>query len=398
MAVPQKNRCPRRAAFRGRPTRVPRLCQPCSMRPLFRTADTAVAPNSRLFRQPPASARRAAFTLVELLVVILIISMLVGLLIAAVMPAITTAKNAKVQLEIDQIAAKVSDYQSEHGNYPPSFALTDNGSTPAFEPEALIMRHVAQRWPRFIVDTPPGSGDGDFDYDDLEYLVALVTLPALHDLPAVTLDINGLDQAEALVFWLAGFPSRTIEIRTVGFSLNELNPFEGPGAQLQRTTRSFEFDPSRLVDRDEDGWWEYIPDTTAATGDMPPYVYFDSTSYNASVVAEENLASYPSEITGALRGPANTTLWGVCWPLLREEHPLATTPLGPPNWYNSDKFQIIYCGLDGAYSASGASRVYPPVDAAEMVYPDGPFQEEEMDNLSNMGEGVFADERDKHTH
>ena len=339
--------------------------------------------------------RRAAFTLVELLVVILIISMLVGLLIAAVMPAITTAKNAQVQLEIDQIAAKIADYRSENGNYPPSFALTDDTSTSGVvENEALVMRHVAQRWPRYLRDP---NADGTFDFLDFEEDVRLATDPAtqMNGL-AAPLEVDNLDQAEAIVFWLAGFPSLTTEIRTVGFSLNELNPFEGPEAQPQRTTRSFEFDPDRLEDRDGDGWWEYIPDATAATGDMPPYVYFDSTSYNASDPAEENLASYPSELSGAIRGPAATTIWGVCWPLLREDHPLASG--GLPNWYNSDKFQIIYCGLDGAYSASGASRPYPPSDTTEMVYPDGPFQDEELDNLSNMGEGTFADERDKHAH
>lgn len=345
--------------------------------------------------------RRGGFTLVELLVVIVIIGMLVALVIAAVMPAIVTARNAALVLEIDQLAAKMEDYRGEFSNYPPCFGSYDNPSTAIVDHEALVMRHITQRWPRFLADSPPV--DGDFDYDDLEYWVAAATDPATQNNGlAGPLDINDLDQAEALVFWFSGFPSLAAEIRTVGFSLNAQNPFEGETTQPQRTTRMFEFDPSRLEDRDGDGWWEYVPNATASTGEMPPYVYFDSTSYNASTpplgpVEPVFLASYPSSTP--VKGPTGAiTTWGVCWPVLREPHPVASV-VGQTQWYNSDTFQIHCSGLDGAYAGAGTERDPPTTDVVfggNPVYPDGPFYEDELDNLSNLGESTFADEQALH--
>jgi hypothetical protein len=113
-----------------------------------------------------------------------------------------------------------------------------------------------------------------------------------------------MDQAEALVFWLGGFPmprlggKPTGELlgpsKLLGFCAAPALPFfDAPGRPMSvfttaeatalntvdRTKPLFQFDESRLVDQDQDGWLEYIPPFPESKGLVPPYVYFDSDLY-----------------------------------------------------------------------------------------------------------------------
>ena len=89
------------------------------------------------------------------------------------------------------------------------------------------------------------------------------------------LDISTMDPAEALVFWLGGFPAPCGNIGSAAvFDAVDRLPFQSaesvhagsvyqPTAPLSfiqsRKTKLFDFDETRLVDNDMDGWLEYVP-------------------------------------------------------------------------------------------------------------------------------------------
>lgn len=162
--------------------------------------------------------------------------------------------------------------------------------------------------------------------------------------------VGGSDEdmspAEALVFWLGGQSSNG------GLRNNPVAPFQpasGPGENMV----FFEFDQGRLTDSDGNGWFEYTaPGTNGA-----PYVYFENRSYSNFVG--------PNAFTVPDRGKIG--------------------PLGastPANTFQMPtKFQIISTGLDGLFG-----------DGSATVFPDGPFQQNDRDNLSNFSAGrTFQD-------
>ena len=67
------------------------------------------------------SVRRAAFTLVELMIVILIIGLLAGIATPVIFTAMTTARQFTIINETQQINAAVERFRTDHGFYPPTF-------------------------------------------------------------------------------------------------------------------------------------------------------------------------------------------------------------------------------------------------------------------------------------
>src|SRR5205823_5278896 len=106
--------------------------------------------------------------------------------------------------------------------------------------------------------------------------------------------LDTMDQAESLVFWLGGFPSpigsdnRSVSSsKLCGFNGDKQYPFrlaikpKDPADIVDNRIDIglFPFEEGRLVDRDGDGWWEYIPRLPAGTQNPAPYVYFDAALY-----------------------------------------------------------------------------------------------------------------------
>jgi prepilin-type N-terminal cleavage/methylation domain-containing protein len=98
------------------------------------------------------SARRSAFTLVELLVVIGIIAMLAALVTPAVMRAQATARNAAIKAEIDMLHMAIMNYKNEYGSFPP---CSDSTSYSASGP---AVKHLARLFPRCASPTGQFSG------------------------------------------------------------------------------------------------------------------------------------------------------------------------------------------------------------------------------------------------
>src|SRR5690606_29428721 len=140
-----------------------------------------------------------------------------------------------------------------------------------------------------------------------------------------------------------------------------------------RLPQLYEFDETRLVDTDGDGWPEYVPDLNVDTNPAPPYVYFDGdtvqTTYDdVKIAAAPQLYTiyrpYPSIEDSSLNlkvagpGVAGIAMWGRAYPYYET---LNTNKRVPP--LEQKKFQIICAGADGEYATPGyRDRTLPPND------------------------------------
>jgi prepilin-type N-terminal cleavage/methylation domain-containing protein len=315
---------------------------------------------------------RNGFTLVELLAVIVIIGILVALITPAVFNARLKAQKAQILSEIGQLDAAMSRLASEGGNaFPPdftSFNLNDNSQVQAFF-NGEMKRYMAKRFPRYKGQNIQGA------ISNL-YATNPSGTPAQQwrKVNAADFDPRRLDPAEAIVFWLGGFSIAPGEDSTKlrGFSANASLPFEGP-AQTKRINGLYEFNEERLVDRDRDGWYEYVPSGNIGAGNGPPYVYFNSRSY-ANLVIDNNGTLDPNKAPMVRYPKADSTqepLWGFATPYRSSE--------GPKAWVNPKKFQILSASLDGTYGNTVAATQGPK------AFPGGDkYETADLDNLTNF--------------
>jgi prepilin-type N-terminal cleavage/methylation domain-containing protein len=334
----------------------------------------------------PANRSRAGFTLIEVLVVIVIISILAAFLLPAINSVRTRAKVAQVKVEIKALESAVATFKSQYGMDPPSSlaiwenpagtdaALGNGWNTSSPSVYSVDSRSkIRQIWPQFDFTL-----QRDFDGDGAANKAIL------------------LSQGECLVFFLGGILKRPEDINNngvldsgedidgdgklganvkspggsilrsacTGFSKNPFNPFASGGG---RETAIYEFDTSRFVDLDGDGYPEFV-DTLPSQSS--PYLYFSSYGgagyrYNsASPLFEFGLTSSPP-----LFFPVQPYLQG--------------SGAGATPW-NSKSFQIISPGFDHKYGTFGSYSV----DTANSDLTGS--RDIEADNITNFGQGTLG--------
>ncbi len=342
-----------------------------------------------------APGSRTAFTLVEVLIVIAIIGMLAGLSTVAVRRAISAARRAAILVEMDQLNTALNAYKEKTREYPPAFADTSAGGEGDYSVKKRFIQHLLFAFPSYNPE-PDSNNTGDLieqQYSTIRNeILANYRVQNLNgnqvdlDLDRLVLNRDNNSQAEALVFWLGGMPTPIDwsqvdskgnnqpmnSVRLAGFNADPNNPFRFRESYAntatatqrrdvwtsKRTGKMFNFDISRLVDRDNDGWPEYYPELGLGSSNefKIPYAYFDYRSYarggagaNAQSPAEpQNLPGYRPFV---LRDAQGTAVDSVV-PYAR------AIPGNTPDfssgsaieWMGERSFQILCAGLDGVFT------------------------------------------------
>lgn len=368
---------------------------------------------------------RRGFTLVELLVVIVILAMLAALVGRVTVAALRRGREAVVSTEISQIQNAMNEFKTKYGVIPPSLGGPVEDTAPANFPcetttqrQARIMRFVSRAFPRWVADPSMAS-----PYADWRNQMASATIwtpnfangvASAPNVPILTpiasrncCDVDTLDPAEMLVLWLGGIPRRragsggAVLFELTGFSADASAPFRMAVTRQewnnghvswqqrglvdnQRAQSLFQFEISRLVDVDGDGWPEYLPTTSVASRTpyaffssqdypfRPAYPYFDDPSFSTASQPADNPATPVSE-TGAM-----LSRWGLAKPYAS----IVTTPSTAYNswqitWAQPDTFQIIAAGYDGIYGnrPTFAGDATPPAQLEQSadvrLFPDG---------------------------
>jgi type II secretory pathway pseudopilin PulG len=279
-----------------------------------------------------------------MLVVLGIIGILIGLLLPALMASVSSARRAQISMEIKQLDAAFDTYKQQKGEYPASFGdrnasgallytITTAGVPNRYS--SVVEKHLQRAFPKLKDDTTVTTDLKDTFYTQMA------------DNPT-----NEIDQAEALVLWLGGT------------STAPGNPFEGlaPPPPFNYTVPRnsfFEFDMTRIVDNDGDGFPTYRARHCRDTD----YVYLESRSYGTYMQQNRHARVItPSRTYEILPYGAN-----------------ATTGMNP------QRFQIICAGFDGEYGnlTPVTSGVHNP-----KIFPIGTnYDAFDKDNLTNFSEG-----------
>lgn len=295
------------------------------------------------------------FTLVEMLVVIAIIGILAALLVPALGAAIRRSKIGAISLEMNNLSNAFEAYKSKYTEYPPDFS-----------DRAAVQAHIRKAFPRNTLNLNPNLTDTTSWY---------FTYPWLGSVPSGTVDPKTLDPAEALVFWLRAIknnPRNPLDIDNV--HPNTAYVVDGVGDPVP----FFEFDETRLIDIDKDGWPEYASAHSRET----PYVYFDGRIMGGTY--QYATAVYPPS--------GSDTGFGVTRPYrsntaIDSRDNGRTVPSASPNttqWMDAAKFQILCAGLDNnfgpdLFASGGLLKQFPD--------PNYQLSDEDMDNLASFSDG-----------
>ena len=362
-------------------------------------------------KAPTTRTRRAGFTLIELLMVIFLIGILATILGFAANRALMAARRTRILAEIDQLNTAVETFKNDRGAYPPTWGTFIVEAPQPQQKRQRIQRFVAKAFPRYTGNYDQMRAQVSLSTKALVPAVNVVTPGAITLTASSTgnaasdggLDINNLDPAETLPFWLGGIPNAMAENKLAGFRADATSPFldpqnpainpADPNTLTGRTTPVFPFQPSRLVDRDHDGWWEYLSAGARDADNPPPLVYFDNLVYPLGVCYPQ---TGPSGFTPATdqQSPAlasNALIWGAVCPYANEG-PATGKPV--LTWQKSQAFQIISAGLDGFHNPNmTAANMTTAVPFFPLEYhPSGMnFVEQDYDNLTNFYQGPLGD-------
>jgi hypothetical protein len=295
----------------------------------------------------------------------------------------------RLLVELDQLDSAIQAYKEKYLVYPPCMGESD-----LEERKRQFMEHLTRVYPSSTYGVRAVDFDTLNNYIRANYSVAGAT-------SAIGLDLTRLDQAEALVFWLGGFPTPVnagnqsiAGNRLFGFNRDTDSPMKRSLTQevgdplATRTNPRFDFRQEHLVDNDGDGWWEYLPILRSTASVAAPFVYFDSATYRRSSTSPDLLGTvlYPTD-------PELAAVFGTIVPFAASYDPANKLAL---KWQNPDSFQIVCGGYDGRYSApSTESRIElfpggktyrgptfaaPPVDHDDL----------EADNLTNLARTTLS--------
>jgi Tfp pilus assembly major pilin PilA len=322
--------------------------------------------------------------MIELLVTIAIIAMLMGLLITGVRKAMTTAKQTGIVFEIARLATSLEGVKAKSSVYPPCMGAVNNVQAYMDTP-TRFNKYMRAAYPRCLVkyaDLATGMGNTPYQYTYAN------SAGAVNNLNVLT-----MDQAEALVFWLGGFPTPRVNglpassRKLIGFYTDPTNPFKLDLTGNNITARSpplYDFDDDRLVDNDNDGWYEYAPAV-----DAPPYVYFDSALYTSKTTAT---AASPYNMYPPVGSPM-VSMWGYIGPYAGAN----LVGGSAMQWLNPNTFQILSSGLDNQYGPIDGNVGRITVPSTGAVYLGGQpgnantLSTEESDNLANFTDGTIFD-------
>ncbi|MEW4456077.1 type II secretion system protein [Bremerella sp. JC817] len=293
------------------------------------------------------------FTLVELLVVITIIGILAGLALIGLPGVIRSVQSAAMHAELVQIGTAIEEFQKERGSYPPdgNTVVTAGAGARAAAFNSFLNKRFQQR--NGGADNPNSTAQAR------TRLMALGTSQGIVN-PSPTAgtpyQLEDIDPSEAWVLMMMGF-SPDVEL-----------PLTGDGDRQRR----FEFDTTRLVDDDGDGWWSY-----KAKYSNSPVVYFNSNTY---VNGAGSVASF-TDPSGLVQGQAR--------PYGR------VNSAGAFEWVAPNKFQLIMAGIDddfGSYGGVTEMKIYSSGIADSTAAPTSvDYTPADFDNITDFSQGATLD-------
>lgn len=290
------------------------------------------------------TTERHGFTLVELLVVITIIGILASLLVPTIAMAVKKSRESAIAFDLKQLQMAMEAFKKERKTnvYPPDFSKDHDANAANRQPalERFVRQNFRNTGPTYVANWVANATDRPQD----------------------------LDPSEALYFWLA---------------LSQKNP-ESP-LPFDGTAEGwsfFDFEQDRLVDADNDGWFEYLP----PHGEQVPYVYFESSRYLDPTAANPKPSGYDTDLyIGPQNGYPNA---GRVRPYYRQLPPNANTP---GDYQAKGTFQIICAGYDGVFGSTPADNT----SLSNKAYPAGVgFEEADLDNIATFADGRLDNELD----
>ncbi|QDT70799.1 hypothetical protein MalM25_37550 [Planctomycetes bacterium MalM25] len=337
---------------------------------------------------------RNAFTLVELLVVITIIALLAGLLLAAVGPAVTAARRAAINTEIEQIHAALEDGKNNFSSYPPN-AQTDGLADSNVQ--HLNNQRVLSNFKRYFNKAFPSHREHDAVIAGLVGLNPDGSQPSSITTGGTVLP-GGMNAAEALVFWLGGFsddpkypisgaggPSYSVDPAalsgvdpnqadpidnrswTLGVKIEQLAPRDEQGFYPAGYSRYITYQDPRVPNNPDklrrlNFWYYKAPKINS------PYLYFDVSRGSGAEAAND-----PPAITGGVTygGPDADVLAQLSYVHAikqLQDNAAATLPF---RFANNNKFQILQAGTDDEWISTPMVNPNPP-STTNRTAPDFP--------------------------